>query len=65
MHLFFCDSLDCIESLFNHPLFLGKMDFTPFHLFITAERIVQVYTEWMSSDGAWEMQVTNSSSSCR
>lgn len=64
VHLYFCDSLDCIKSLFNHPLFASKMDFTPFRLFTTAEHIVQIYTKWMSSDGAWEMQVMNSSSHC-
>ena len=33
------------------------MDFMPFRLFTMAERIVRVYTEWMSSDGAWDLQV--------
>ncbi|KAH7905010.1 hypothetical protein BJ138DRAFT_1233543 [Hygrophoropsis aurantiaca] len=56
VHLYFRDSLDCIESLFNHPLFRDHMDFSPFRLYTTAERLIRVYTEWMSSDGAWEMQ---------
>ena len=33
------------------------MDFAPYRLFTTPERDVRVFTEWMSSDGAWEMQV--------
>lgn len=57
VHLYYRDALECIESLFNHPFFSDNMDFTPFRLFTTAERIVRVYTEWMSSDSAWEMQV--------
>lgn len=57
VHLYYRDALECVESLFNHPYFSNKMDFTPFRLFTTAERIVRVYTEWMSSDSAWEMQV--------
>ena len=57
VHLYSCDALDCVESLFNHPFFSGKMDYMPFHLFTTAECIVWVFTEWMSSDGAWDMQV--------
>ncbi|KAF8421734.1 hypothetical protein L210DRAFT_3336250, partial [Boletus edulis BED1] len=56
VHLYYRDALECIESLFNHPFFVDKMDFTPFRLFTTAERVVRVYTEWMSSNSAWEMQ---------
>ncbi|KAF8425368.1 hypothetical protein L210DRAFT_3421346 [Boletus edulis BED1] len=56
VHLYYRDSLDCIESLFNNPIFAGEMDFSPYRLFTTAERIVRVYTEWMSSDAAWELQ---------
>ncbi|KAI5987694.1 hypothetical protein EDD15DRAFT_2389474 [Pisolithus albus] len=56
VQLYFRDALDCVEALFNHPFFADKMDFTPFRLFTTAERLVRVFTEWMSSDGAWDMQ---------
>ncbi|KAI6016995.1 hypothetical protein BKA83DRAFT_4128668 [Pisolithus microcarpus] len=55
IQLYFQDALDCVEALFNHP-FLDKMDFTPFRSFTTAEHLVRVFTEWMSSDGAWDMQ---------
>ncbi|KAI5988816.1 hypothetical protein EDD15DRAFT_2172157 [Pisolithus albus] len=55
--LYYRDSLDCVESLFNHPLFAQTMDYSPFRLFTTAERIVRVFTEWMSSDGAWDLQL--------
>ncbi|KAI5993249.1 hypothetical protein EDD15DRAFT_2109817, partial [Pisolithus albus] len=55
--LYYRDSLDCVESLFNHPLFTQMMDYSPFRLFTTAERIVRVFTEWMSSDGAWDLQL--------
>lgn len=34
------------------------MDYTPFRLFSTAEMIVREYTEWMSADVAWRMQVS-------
>ncbi|KAF8141813.1 hypothetical protein EV363DRAFT_1392225 [Boletus edulis] len=56
VHLYYRDALECIELLFNHPFFVDKMDFTPFRLFTTAERVVRVYTEWMSSNSAWEIQ---------
>ncbi|KAF8545819.1 hypothetical protein OG21DRAFT_1428574, partial [Imleria badia] len=38
--LYYHDALDCIESLFNHPYYAPHMDYTPFHLFTMAERIV-------------------------
>ncbi|KAF8417606.1 hypothetical protein L210DRAFT_3615989 [Boletus edulis BED1] len=56
VHLYFRDALECIESLFSHPYFANKMDFSPYRLFTTAERLVRVYTEYMSSDGAWDNQ---------
>ncbi|KAF8120728.1 hypothetical protein EV363DRAFT_1407065 [Boletus edulis] len=54
--LYYHDALDCIESLFNHPYYAPHMDYTPFRLFTTAERIVREYTEWMSAEVAWWMQ---------
>jgi len=33
------------------------MDFSLFRLFTTAECLVRMFTEWLSSDGAWDMQV--------
>ena len=57
VHLYSHNTLNCVELLFNHPFFAGKMDYTPFRLFTTAEQIMRVFTEWMSSDGAWDMQV--------
>ncbi|KAL4080768.1 hypothetical protein J3A83DRAFT_4083984, partial [Scleroderma citrinum] len=56
VHLYFCDALNCMELLFNHPFFAGKMDYMPFHLFTMAEHVVRVFTEWMSSNGAWDKQ---------
>jgi hypothetical protein len=46
-----------VEALFNHPHFAREMDLSPYRLFTTAEQIVRLYTEWMSGDVAWEMQV--------
>ncbi|KAF8451174.1 hypothetical protein L210DRAFT_3305461, partial [Boletus edulis BED1] len=37
VHLYFRDALKCIESLFSHPYFANKMDFSPYRLFTTAE----------------------------
>ncbi|KAF9231959.1 hypothetical protein BU15DRAFT_90780 [Melanogaster broomeanus] len=56
VRLYFRDTLDCIESLFNHPYFIDKLDLTPQRIFETAEHVVRMYSEWMTSDVAWSMQ---------
>ncbi|KAL4064637.1 hypothetical protein J3A83DRAFT_4101029 [Scleroderma citrinum] len=56
VHLYFCDALNCMESLFNHPFFAEKMDYMPFCLFTIAECVVRVFTKWMSSNCAWDKQ---------
>jgi hypothetical protein len=57
MYLFFRDALDCVEYLFGNPLFAGHMDFCPTRLYRDAERTIRVYSEWMTGDVAWNMQV--------
>ncbi|KIK21685.1 hypothetical protein PISMIDRAFT_12174 [Pisolithus microcarpus 441] len=54
--LYWRDSLKCIEALFNHPFYTGKMDYSPFRVFTAAERVMRVYSEWMSSNRAWDLQ---------
>ena len=39
--------------------FADNMDFSPYWLFTSGEHDVRVYTEWMSSNGAWELQVSS------
>ncbi|KIJ09615.1 hypothetical protein PAXINDRAFT_87235 [Paxillus involutus ATCC 200175] len=56
VHLYSCDAIDCIESLMNHPFFTGKINFSPYHVYTTAEHLVREYSEWMSSNRAWDMQ---------
>jgi len=57
LHLYWCDPLDCIESLFSHPLFADKIDLTPQRVYDTAECTGQIYSEWVTGDTAWSMQV--------
>ena len=56
--LYWCDSLELIEALFNNPKFQDVMDFSPYRLYDSAARLYHVYTEWMSGDEAWSMQVS-------
>lgn len=57
MRLFYRDTVECLAALFAHPLFHDKLDFVPRRVYRTAERLIRVYNEWMTSDGAWDMQV--------
>ena len=57
VRLFYCDTVKCLEALFQHPLFHDQLDLVPRRVYRTAERLVRVYSEWMTSDGAWDMQV--------
>lgn len=55
--LYWRDPLECIASLLNHPFFHDRMDFTPRRVYATAQRLCRVYSEWMTGDDAWNMQV--------
>ena len=57
VQLFYRDPLTCLETLFENPLFKDHLKFTPFRLYKMAEQTVCVFTEWLSSDTAWLMQV--------
>ncbi|KAG1884486.1 uncharacterized protein F5891DRAFT_971192 [Suillus fuscotomentosus] len=54
--LYWRDPLDCISGLLNHPAFHDHLDFTPRRVYSTAQRLCRVYSEWMTSDDAWNMQ---------
>ncbi|KAG6375199.1 hypothetical protein JVT61DRAFT_3410 [Boletus reticuloceps] len=56
VHFYYRDPLECVKLLFNNPFFADKMEYTPYKLYTSIERDARVYTEWMSSDGAWELQ---------
>jgi len=55
--LFYRDSLDCVEYLLGNPLFMDCMDFCLIRLYQDAEQTIRVYTEWLTGNAAWEMQV--------
>lgn len=58
MKLYYRDPLECLEFLFRNPLFADHIDFCPRRVYRTAERLVRIYSEWMTGDSAWEMQVS-------
>lgn len=55
--LYWRDPIELLEALFGNPLFRGKIDLVPRKVYQTAARLVRVYSEWMSGDAAWDMQV--------
>lgn len=56
-HIFYHDPLECIQALLLNPLVKDYIHFTPQRVFTTAEKLMQVYSEWRTGDAAWEMQV--------
>ncbi|KAG6378072.1 hypothetical protein JVT61DRAFT_13754 [Boletus reticuloceps] len=58
VHFYYRDPLECVKLLFNNPFFADKMEYASYKLYTSIECDARVYTEWMSSDGAWELQVT-------
>jgi hypothetical protein len=54
---YYRDPLKCIQSLLQNPLLVNELEFAPYRVYQSAEKAVRVYSEWMSGDHAWEMQV--------
>jgi hypothetical protein len=62
-HLFYRDPLECIQSILSNPLVNDHIKFTPFHIYESAVSAMRVYTEWLTGDVAWSMQVCSFTSS--
>jgi len=43
--------------LMQNPLLADHLEFTPFRVFKAADKTMRIYTEWLSGDAAWSMQV--------
>jgi len=53
--LYYRDSVECMRFLLQNPIFAGRIHFSPErHYDILGKR---TYGDWITSDGAWEMQV--------
>ena len=57
VHLFYRDPLECIQSILSNPLVNDHIKFTPFRIYESAVSAMRVYTEWLTGDVAWSMQV--------
>lgn len=56
--LFYRDAVDCLKSLYGHPLLKDYVKHTPFRVFSDAQKLVRVYSEWLTGDVAWDIQVS-------
>ncbi|KAJ7035463.1 hypothetical protein C8F04DRAFT_955065 [Mycena alexandri] len=54
--LYYRDPLECLQSLLSNPLVQDFIHFTPFRLWANSEKLMRIYTEWLSGDVAWNMQ---------
>src|ERR1700678_1534307 len=57
--LFFRDPLECIQSILHSPLMKDYIAFKPLRIFESATRAMRIYTEWLSGNAAWSMQVSS------
>ena len=57
IHFFYRDGLECFKFLFSNPIYANDMDYCPRKLWTTEERTARVYTEIMTGDLVWDIQV--------
>jgi hypothetical protein len=57
INLYYRDPIECLQMLMRNPLLKDQLEFEPYHIFKTAEKTMRIYTEWLSGDAAWMMQV--------
>ncbi|KAG2060015.1 hypothetical protein BDR06DRAFT_842001, partial [Suillus hirtellus] len=43
--LYWCDPLECISAILNHPLFHDQLDFMPRKVYSMVQKLCRVYTE--------------------
>ena len=55
--LYYRDPVLCLQYLMQNPLVKDHISFSPFKLYESAARLMRIYTEWLSGDQAWNIQV--------
>ena len=56
--LYYHDPILCLQYLMQSPLIQDHLSFTPFKLYKNAAKTMRVYTEWLSGERAWNIQVS-------
>lgn len=55
--LYYRDPILCLQHLMLSPLVQDHISFSPFKLYENATKIMRIYTEWLSGERAWDIQV--------
>lgn len=60
MILYYRDSFECLKMLMASPLLAGHIDFSPRKIYVNERGVLpeRKYNEWMTSNGAWNMQAS-------
>ena len=58
--LYYCDPVECLQSLLSHPLFTPHISFVPQKVWLSSVRTVCIYEDWLSEDHAWNLQASQS-----
>ena len=57
LNLYYCDAVECLQDLYRHPLLKDSIRHEPFRIFSDAAGISRKYSEWLTGDAAWNIQV--------
>lgn len=53
--LYYRDPIECVEFIMKNPLFSGHIEYQPRKDFNSSGQ--RVYGDWITGDGAWDLQV--------
>ncbi|KAJ6461670.1 hypothetical protein C8R45DRAFT_841979 [Mycena sanguinolenta] len=54
--VYYRDPVECVEALLSNPLVQDHIQYTPFRLWETSEKLMRFFSEWLSGDFAWKIQ---------
>jgi hypothetical protein len=62
MVVYYRDGVECIQSLFGHPIIYEHLQLVPTQLFDRTAPLNRTYHGWNSGDNAWSIQVASTHS---
>jgi hypothetical protein len=57
LQVFYRDIIECLQPLIHSSSNNGEIEFVPKKIYSTADRVQCTYTEWLTGDRAWDLQV--------
>ncbi|KAJ6577731.1 hypothetical protein B0H19DRAFT_1337416 [Mycena capillaripes] len=55
--LYYRDPIECLQALLSNPLVQDFIHFTPFRLWETADKLMRVFTEWLSGEFSFYISI--------